>query len=373
MGFIKLISLSEDILIDPWDEEVLNLIKHSPTLEQKILKSDLFCCYFEINSYIGFSIRNDKETKLKKLKFFIEKEVGTLPINKITFLISFIGEGVVHNKSYDLVSLLIELGSSIDNIRILHSTRDVFPEHPKTISFWEYFVKVPVSEINPNETTLDVIPSKYALCLIRKIKKDRALYFEKLIEYEWWNDKTFFDLSFGVYNEDLNSFDFLKPELKKILPVVFDGDNITDQLQHKHLPAKSLDQLINVVVETFIITDPNFEGEGFITEKSMKPFFYHQLPIWVAQKGLVKIIRDLGFDVFDDFFENHYYDDIEDGELRIKEVLSLLDRKMKIPIKILPSIKKYYRERLIKNYDHLLYLDKEHKRIFSDKLDKLLF
>ena len=130
---------------------------------------------------------------------------------------------------------------------------------------------------------------------------------------------------------------------------------------------------MNVVVETFIITNPSLEAEGFITEKSMKPFFYYQLPIWISQRGIVKIIRDLGFDVFDDFFENHYYDDIEDGELRMKEVLELLDRKIKIPTKILPSIKKHYKERLIKNYEHLLYLDSINKKMFGDKLDKLLF
>jgi len=60
MGFIKLISLSENIAIDPWELAVLNSLKFNPALENKILKSDLFCCYFEINSFIGFSIRNNK-------------------------------------------------------------------------------------------------------------------------------------------------------------------------------------------------------------------------------------------------------------------------------------------------------------------------
>lgn len=373
MGFIKLISLREDVAIDPWDEEVLKSLKFNPALEQKILKSDLFCCYFEINSFIGFAIRNNHETRLKKLKALIKKEIGGLSFDKITFLITFIGEGVAYNKSNDLIDLLIELGSNLNNIRILHSTKETFPETPKTVSFWEFFIKTPVYEINANIDTLNNSPIKHAVCLVRKIKKDRLLFFEKLIEYEWWKDKKIFDLSFGVYNEQLSKFDFLKPEIEKLLPIIFDEDDVTDEKQHKHLDPNLTNQLINVVVETFIITNPDLESDGFITEKSMKPFFYYQLPIWVAQKGIVKIIRELGFDVFDDFFENHYYDDIEDGGLRMKEVLALLDRKLKIPTKKLPSVKKYYKERLIKNYEHLTYLDGINKKIFGSKLDNLLF
>lgn len=373
MGFIKLISLSENAAIDPWEVEVLNSLKFNPALEKKILKSDLFCCYFEINSFIGFSIRNNKKTRLKKLKELIQNEIGELGFNEITFLITFIGEGVTINKSTDLVNLLIELGSNIDNIRILHSTKEETSDTPKTISFWEYFIKLPVYQIDTDHNSLETTPTKHALCLIRKIKKDRVLFFEELIKYDWWNDKTKLDLSFGVYGEDLNRFDFLGSETKQLLPIIFDDNNVTDEKQHKHLSNDLTNQLMNVVVETFIITNPSIEAEGFITEKSMKPFFYHQLPIWIAQRGIVKIIRDLGFDVFDDFFENHYYDDIEDGELRIKEVLVLLDRKMKLPSKILPSAKRYYKERLIKNYNHLISLDKNNKKIFGDKLEALLF
>jgi hypothetical protein len=373
MGFIKLISLSENIAIDPWELAVLNSLKFNPALENKILKSDLFCCYFEINSFIGFSIRNNKKTSLKKLKEFIQNEIGELSFDKITFLITFIGEGITINKSTDLVNLLIKLGSNIDNIRILYSTKEEFSDNPKTVSFWEFFIKIPVYQIETDKNSLETIPIKHALCLVRKIKKDRVLFFEELIKYDWWNDKTKLDLSFGVYGEDLNQFDFLGSETKLLLPIIFDDNNVTDEKQHKHLSNDLTNQLMNVVVETFIITNPKLEAEGFITEKSMKPFFYYQLPIWVAQKGIVKIIRDLGFDVFDDFFENHYYDDIEDGELRMKEVLELLDRKIKIPTKILPSIKKHYKERLIKNYEHLLYLDSINKKMFGDKLDKLLF
>lgn len=373
MGFIKLISLSEDVAIDPWDIAVLNLLKFNPALEKKILKSDLFCCYFEINSFIGFSIRNNKKVRLKKLKELIKKEIGKLTIDKITFLISFIGEGVIHSKSTDLVNLLIELGANINSIRILYSTKGEFPEEPKTVSFWEFFIKTPVNEIDLNQNSLETIPIKHALCLVRKIKKDRIHFFENLINYPWWNLKDNLDLSFGVYGEDLDSFDFLSLDTKKLLPIVFDDNDVTDDKQHKHLSNELTNQLMNVVVETFIVAKPNLEAEGFITEKSMKPFFYYQLPIWVAQRGIVKIIRDLGFDVFDDFFENHYYDDIEDGELRIKEVLALLDRKMKIPLKILPSVKKYYKDRLIKNYEHLIYLDSINTKIFGEKLELLLF
>ena len=123
MGFIKLISLSENIAIDPWELAVLNSLKFNPALENKILKSDLFCCYFEINSFIGFSIRNNKKTSLKKLKEFIQNEIGELSFDKITFLITFIGEGITINKSTVEILAMCSLSGPAGNIKLFPNNR----------------------------------------------------------------------------------------------------------------------------------------------------------------------------------------------------------------------------------------------------------
>jgi hypothetical protein len=79
---------------------------------------------------------------------------------------------------------------------------------------------------------------------------------------------------------------------------------------------------INIVTETHFIF-----GEGIhITEKSFKPFYYFQLPIFLALHNHVKTLKDeYGFYLFDDLI-NHSYDDEKDDAKRFHMVVNEIKR-----------------------------------------------
>lgn len=86
--------------------------------------------------------------------------------------------------------------------------------------------------------------------------------------------------------------------------------------------------LFNIVLETgFEKIGPNSGWDRhFYTEKTGKPFFLEQIPLFLAKQGYVSVVRNLGFDLFDDIVD-HSYDLIIDPEERIialsKECLRL--------------------------------------------------
>jgi len=80
---------------------------------------------------------------------------------------------------------------------------------------------------------------------------------------------------------------------------------------------------VNLVVESSSQIDPNTWRSCFITEKTFKALAWHQFPVWYAVPGLVKQVRQLGFDVFDDIFDNHNYDLIQDPWARMTKVVLL--------------------------------------------------
>lgn len=83
----------------------------------------------------------------------------------------------------------------------------------------------------------------------------------------------------------------------------------------------------NVLSEDFNMFMPLSEAwdRRFFTEKTEKAFRYHQIPILVAPVGYVEYLRNLGYDVFDDFI-NHSYDVETDPYVRIKLIAKEVER-----------------------------------------------
>ena len=80
--------------------------------------------------------------------------------------------------------------------------------------------------------------------------------------------------------------------------------------------------LFNVVQESSIGADPRSSDHHykplspmwqtvnsdrvFFTEKSAKPFLMNQIPLFIAAPGMVQVLRNLGFDMFDDIVDHSY-------------------------------------------------------------------
>ena len=77
-----------------------------------------------------------------------------------------------------------------------------------------------------------------------------------------------------------------------------------------------------------ITTETHYESNYIvhITEKSLLPFNFHQLPIFVASYQHVKYLKDIhGFDMFDDLID-HSYDNEPNGIVRMQMVINELRR-----------------------------------------------
>jgi len=83
---------------------------------------------------------------------------------------------------------------------------------------------------------------------------------------------------------------------------------------------------VNIVTESAY-----FPKEIHITEKSLKPFYFFQFPLFLSTYNHVKYLKErFGFDVFDDIID-HSYDNEKDNKKRLKmffnEIKRLSDKK----------------------------------------------
>jgi hypothetical protein len=94
---------------------------------------------------------------------------------------------------------------------------------------------------------------------------------------------------------------------------------------------------INIVAETYFN-----EKDIHITEKSFKPFYLHQLPIFLANVNHIKTLKEeYGLDTFDDLID-HSYDMEEDNIKRLYMVYNEIKRLSEIK----DTIKQYYSDNI---------------------------
>jgi hypothetical protein len=105
-------------------------------------------------------------------------------------------------------------------------------------------------------------------------------------------------------------------------------------------PVTFENSYVNIVTESSFIDS---ESVVHITEKSFRPFYFYQLPIFVSSHNHVKYLKEIyGFDMFEDVI-NHSYDDVVDDRDRLFEVMKEIKRLDENKEKI----KEFYK----KNYD----------------------
>lgn len=96
-------------------------------------------------------------------------------------------------------------------------------------------------------------------------------------------------------------------------PYHCDGDSLDlhQQAQHNRLVIRHhVDSYINIVFETLFV-----QPQAFLTEKTFKPIKHGQPFVIVGAKHTLKLLRNLGYRVFDNVI-NNAYDDISDPTKR---------------------------------------------------------
>jgi hypothetical protein len=126
--------------------------------------------------------------------------------------------------------------------------------------------------------------------------------------------------SAGFVDDDLRGI--MQPY---VIPRLLD-DIVSYDRQHRPPPMTFLGCLVNLVNETIDECDIDGRDSIFITEKTFKCFAWRQIPIWNARPGIVNSVRRLGFDVFDDVFDQHGYDSIADNHARRCQVTDILQQ-----------------------------------------------
>jgi hypothetical protein len=117
--------------------------------------------------------------------------------------------------------------------------------------------------------------------------------------------------------------------------------------------------LVEIVPETVFVPQSRL-----ITEKFLHSVYACNLPIWVSTRWTVQHIRNLGFDVFDDYID-HSYDNCADP---LERIVTAVDSNLKLLKERQHALKVWQilLHRMQKNIDHA------RKNVYNQAMAKFL-
>jgi len=144
----------------------------------------------------------------------------------------------------------------------------------------------------------------------RKQKQSNYIYtHETILSWAEWNDPIKNDLR-NIADNNFYNYQFLTEDV--YVTCNKNSENFKNKLQNHYVNS-----YIEFVSETLCI-EPTYQ----VNEKFLNSVFGCNFPILVSSKGSVQVLRDMGFDMFDDII-NHSYDDIDNPFYRIKASIDL--------------------------------------------------
>jgi hypothetical protein len=171
----------------------------------------------------------------------------------------------------------------------------------------------------------------------------------------------YMSLGCGYYSDSSeNNFDLVPERYRDLMPLVLDTElvGLTHDAEFSNEDERISRAFINVVQETSY--DHGIHNGRwnlpFITEKTIKPFAWGQVPIFIAPRYTVKYIRELGYDVFDDLID-HSYDEESDGMWRINKAITQLEKICRMDMGSLIQYKRDNINRFYKNRKRLRTFD----------------
>ncbi len=138
------------------------------------------------------------------------------------------------------------------------------------------------------------------------------------------------------------------------LPKILDYDNTTATYIFNDINYL-YKTILNLVSETTVgMTEGDFSKDSIytITEKTIKPFLVKQIPLFFALPGHINLLREMGFDMYDDIV-NHSYDTEMDSVKRLDMILDELERLLKVDLLEFVNVNK---DRFDRNYNLLFEL-----------------
>ena len=150
------------------------------------------------------------------------------------------------------------------------------------------------------------------------------------------------------------------------LPLLVDG-MLTDRVQEFDIANPIFHScLFNIAAETSSQTEYNWRSV-FLTEKTWKAIMQRQIPIWYGVPGLVKHVRSLGFDTFDDILDGHQYDVIQTESVRQQAVFDLITKlNNDYSLADCQTLRQQLQPRLAANFEQLLDYFRTNRRQVSN-------
>lgn len=173
----------------------------------------------------------------------------------------------------------------------------------------------------------DILPTKKFISLSRMPKEHRQLATVEILDRGIQNEG-YISLGTAKLEPPHGNMDFeLVPQrYKHLMPLYIDGE-VDLIAQHIPVDDRFTSAFVNYVIETSYdrSVSPTSWNLPFLSEKSMKPFAWGQVPIFLNVANTIPYIRELGFDLFDDIID-HGYDIEPDPHIRIVKSVDQLQK-----------------------------------------------
>lgn len=277
-------------------------------------------------------------------------------------VLSFLDEGFGPVEIAPLTDILLH--SHLGRFMVLfnaHVDVDQLPYPARCFTAWL---------INRSEYRLDQLRYDFGialdrkfLCLLRRPTLNRA----RLARF--FLDNIGLDavrLSFGSGAQ--GGLDQYRDVMGVDLPLLVDGV-LTDRVKEFDVANPKFHScLFNVAAETSSQTEQNWRSV-FLTEKTWKAMMQRQIPIWYGVPGLVKHVRSLGFDTFDDILGGHQYDTILDETARHQAVFDLISQiNQQYSLAECQTLRQQLQPRLAANFEQLLEYFRTNRRQVSNAI-----
>ena len=181
------------------------------------------------------------------------------------------------------------------------------------------------------------------------------------LTYGLLNDYIFDTRNFSLVDYTESDFDFLsKPKLSFYESNKDWFSDINNYSAWEHLDLTTFQQsYFNIVTESHFDID-----DVHMSEKTFKPFYYFQLPIFLASYRHVELLKqEHDLFLFDDFID-HSYDKEHDHKKRLSMVVSEIVRLSKMK----DEIRRYYIENKSKLISNHKYISNYHTKNYTNKV-----
>ena len=171
-----------------------------------------------------------------------------------------------------------------------------------------------------------------------------------------YNEDVFKSCLDSLFETNIISTELYNKTFNYSLPKILDYDNINGTFIYNKLNSL-YDTILNLVTENLTgMSNGDISNDKIytFTEKTIKPYIAKQIPLFFALPGHLNVLRELGFDLFDDLIDNSYDTEMNHTK-RLDLILNELQKLMMIDLIVYKKINK---NRFDNNYNLLQTLTK---------------